>query len=138
MVAFVIALVVGGWRPGEPFPHGEPLLAASGAAFATVVLGQMANAFACRSDAVPAWRISVRSNRFLVRAVAVELVALLVALFWGPLASLLGQSPPPLAGWALAASAVPAVLLADASFKHVRRRRRKATIREPGDRRPER
>jgi calcium-translocating P-type ATPase len=131
MVAFVIALVAGGWRPGEPFPDGEPLLAASGAAFATVVLGQMANAFACRSDVVPAWRISVRSNRFLVRAVGAELVALLVALFWEPLASLLGQAPPPLAGWAVAASAVPAVLLADASFKLIRRRRREAAVMEP-------
>ena len=123
MAAFVISLVAGGWRPGAPFPTGDPLLAASGAAFATVVVGQMANAFACRSDTLPAWRIPVRSNRFLVRAVGIELVALLVALFWDPLASLLGQSGPPLAGWAVAASAAPTVLLADALFKRARRRR---------------
>jgi magnesium-transporting ATPase (P-type) len=120
MTAFVASMVAGGWRPGEPFPAGEHLLAASGAAFSTVVLGQMANAFACRSDTLPAWRNRLRSNRFLAGAVAVELVALLVALFWDPLASLLGQSSPPSAGWVVAVSAVPAVLLADGLFKRIR------------------
>jgi magnesium-transporting ATPase (P-type) len=123
MAAFVISIAAAGWRPGEPFPAGAHLLSASGAAFAAVVLGQMANAFACRSDTIAAWRISLGTNRFLARAVGVELVALVAALFWEPLASLLGQAPPPLAGWVVAATAVPAVLLADATFKLIRRRR---------------
>jgi magnesium-transporting ATPase (P-type) len=124
MAAFVTSLVVSGWRPGEPFPAGPQLLAASGAAFATVVLGQMANAFACRSTTVPAWAVDRGSNRFLSWAVGVELAALMVALFWEPLANLLGQSPPPLGGWVVAASVIPAVLLSDALFKRARRRPR--------------
>jgi magnesium-transporting ATPase (P-type) len=121
MAAFVISLVVAGWRPGASFPAGEALLAASGATFATVVLGQMANAFACRSATQPAWRITWSSNRFLTLAVGIEIVALAVALFWTPLASMLGQSAPPAAGWVVALSAVPAVIAADAAFKRVRR-----------------
>ena len=66
----------GGWRPGQAFPTGHALLAASGAAFATVVLAQIANAFACRSATHPPGRLGWWSNRFLVWAVAVELVAL--------------------------------------------------------------
>jgi magnesium-transporting ATPase (P-type) len=50
MAASVASLVAAGWRPGTPFPTGTPLLAASGAAFTAVVLGQFANAFACRRN----------------------------------------------------------------------------------------
>src|SRR5581483_10825922 len=49
MTAFLAALGAVGWRLGGPFPTGRALLAASGAAFTAVVIGQMANAFACRS-----------------------------------------------------------------------------------------
>ena len=56
MAAFIAALVAAGWRPGDSFPTGHALLAASGAAFAAVVLGQMANAFACRSATRWPWR----------------------------------------------------------------------------------
>src|SRR4029453_15795667 len=50
MAASVASLVAPGWGPGPPFPPGTPLLAASGAAFTAVVLGQFANAFACRRN----------------------------------------------------------------------------------------
>ncbi|HEX4941223.1 MAG TPA: cation-transporting P-type ATPase, partial [Actinomycetota bacterium] len=124
MGAFLLSLLASGWRPGEAFPTGAPLLAASGATFATVVLGQMANAFACRSATRPPWRIPWLSNPLLIMAVAIELaVALGVSLFWRPLASMLDQSPPPAIGWLVAASAVPVILLADAVFKRVFHRR---------------
>ncbi len=42
MTAFLMVFVAAGWRPGDAFPHGETLLAASGAAFTAVVLGQLA------------------------------------------------------------------------------------------------
>jgi magnesium-transporting ATPase (P-type) len=124
MCAFVLSLLALGWRPGEPFPTGPPLMAASGATFATVVLGQMANAFACRSATRPPWRIGWLSNQLLMVAVVVELVfALGVCLFWPPLASMLGQAPPPRVGWVVAASVIPAILAADAVFKRSFRRR---------------
>ncbi|AHY48375.1 HAD ATPase, P-type, family IC (plasmid) [Rubrobacter radiotolerans] len=126
MSAFVAALAAAGWRPGESFPTGPALLAASGAAFAAVVLGQMANAFACRSTTRWAGSLGWTSNRLLVGAVAFELLALAGFLFVGPVASLLGHAPPPLWGWAVAALAAPAVLLADAVHKAARRRRQTA------------
>src|SRR5690606_30815490 len=49
MAAFLVSFLSGGWRPGETFPGGHVAMAASGAAFMAVVLGQTANAFACRS-----------------------------------------------------------------------------------------
>jgi hypothetical protein len=119
MCAFVVALVAAGWRPGEEFPTGHALLAASGAAFSAVVLGQVANAFACRSASRWPGSLGWTSNRLLLGAIAVELLALAGFLFIPPLAALLGHAPPPLWGWGVAALAIPAVLAFDAVHKLV-------------------
>ena len=74
---------------------------ASGATFAAIALGQMANAFACRSETVPVWRLAIRGNRFVVGAVVAELLLLAAFLGFPPLARLLGGSAPPAIGWAL-------------------------------------
>jgi calcium-translocating P-type ATPase len=129
LCAFVLSFWALGWRPGTPFPGGTTLMAASGAMFATVVLGQMANAFACRSSTRPAWEIPWRLNPLLVVAVGTELLlAVGLALFFEPIASVLGQSPPPAPGWVLAVATVPVVLLADAAFKRRHRRAMRGSV----------
>jgi magnesium-transporting ATPase (P-type) len=126
LTAFVVTFVAWGWRPGDAFPdQGPTLLAASGAAFTAVVLGQVANAFACRSTTRPAWQVGWTTNRLLLGAIAAELGMLAAFLFIPPLADLLGQSPPSWAGFGAALLAIPAVLTADAAQKAVRRRRRR-------------
>lgn len=121
MSAFVAVFVAAGWRPGEVFPSGSVLLAASGAAFSAVVLGQMANAFACRSTTRWPGSLGWTTNRLLLGAVAAEVLALGAFLFVPPVASLLGHAPPPLWGLAVATLAIPAVLAADAMYKWSRR-----------------
>jgi magnesium-transporting ATPase (P-type) len=123
MVAFVTALVASGWRPGESFPTGHALMAASGAAFAAVVIGQAANAFACRSASRSPRQLGWRTNRLLVWAVGVELLALAGFLLVPPVARLLDQAVPPLAGFIAAVLAAPAVLLSDRMHKAARARR---------------
>ncbi len=66
MTAFVVAMIIAGWSLGATFPTGPALYAASGAAFLSVVVGQAANAFACRSTRRPAWELGWFSNRFLL------------------------------------------------------------------------
>jgi calcium-translocating P-type ATPase len=117
MAAFTVALMLAGWRPGGTEPATRVLGAASGAAFAAVVFGQMANAFACRSARRPPWRLGWTSNRLVVGAVIVELAALAAFLFIPPVASALGQAPPDPWPAAIALLAVPAVLGADAVHK---------------------
>ena len=122
MLAFLVALAAAGWRPGMPFPSGGVLLAASGAAFSAVVIGQVANAFACRS--VTRWpgALGWLSNRLLLAAVTAELLALAGFLFVPPVARLLNQGPPPGPGWLAALLAAPAVLAADAIHKRIQGR----------------
>jgi magnesium-transporting ATPase (P-type) len=117
MAAFFAVFLAAGWVPGELFPEGATLLAASGAAFAAVVLGQAANAFACRSEHQWAGALRWTGNRLLLVAVGVELVALLAFVGFPPLADLLGQSWPTPAGWLVAFGAIPAVIGADAGAK---------------------
>ena len=68
-------------RSGGELPPASVLLAASGAAFAAVVIGQVANAFACRSTVHWPGALGWASNRFLLWAVAVELLLLAGFLF---------------------------------------------------------
>lgn len=124
LAAFVATFAAGGWRPGQSFPGGHVVLMASGAAFAAIVLGQAANAFACRSSVRQAWRLPVKTNLLLVFAVLVELVLLVLLLYAPPAAALLHHAGPSIAGYTVAFSAIPTVLLADAAYKHTAHRRR--------------
>jgi magnesium-transporting ATPase (P-type) len=119
MAAFAAVLWADGWHPGGPPPAAGTLLAASGAAFAAVVIGQAANAFACRDTARWAGALGWTTNPLLVVGVGMEILLLVLLLFLEPLASLLGQAPPPAIGWVVAMLAAPAVLLADAAHKHL-------------------
>jgi magnesium-transporting ATPase (P-type) len=132
MAAFLAVFLVAGWRPGDTFPGGDTLLAASGAAFSAVVLGQVANAFACRSTVAPPWRLGWTTNRLLLGAVVAELAMLAGFLFVPRVADLLDHAPPTVAGFAVALLAVPALLAADATHKAVARRARRAAGRPFG------
>lgn len=123
LTAFVVSLVALGWRPGEPFPTGPDLMAASGAAFMTIVLAQTANAFACRSSTRWPGALGWFGNRLLVVAVVVELAFSLLVLWWPAVAELLGQANPPLAGWAVALASMPILIAVDAADKALRARR---------------
>ncbi|HKU01660.1 MAG TPA: cation-transporting P-type ATPase [Arthrobacter sp.] len=125
MAVFSAVLAGGGWTRGQD-PQVPLLMAASGAAFTAVVLGQLANAFACRSATVPPWKLGWGTNRLLVWAVLAEAAILGACLYLPSLAALLGQSPPPPEGLFLALLAAPAVLLADWIHKSVRNRLRRA------------
>jgi calcium-translocating P-type ATPase len=123
MLAFTSVLLAGGWAWGAE-PSDALLATASGTAFAAVVLGQMANAFACRSEARWLGRQRFGTNPLLLWAVAVEVVVLGFFLGVPPVADLLGGGWPSVLGWSLAVAAVPVVLLVDALDKGSRARRR--------------
>lgn len=129
LTSFLVVLVASGWSPGAPEPTSSALLTASGAAFTTIVLGQAANAFACRSTVLPAWRVPAARNRLLLVAIAVQLV--LLAIFLAPpLGGLLGQTFPDPLGLLCAMAIVPALLLVDALFKARRRHRVGLAVRD--------
>jgi hypothetical protein len=122
MAAFLVSLAATGWRPGESFPTGHALTAASGAAFTAVVFAQAGNAFACRSTTRWPGALGWTSNRLLVPAVGIGVVFAFTVLLVDPLARQLEQSVPPLAGWLVALASPIILLAADAGDKQRRRR----------------
>lgn len=118
MAAFSTVLFAGGWMRGTP-ADSALVMAASGAAFTAVVLGQLANAFACRSATLPPWKQGWLTNRLLLWAILAELAVLAVCLYAIP--AMLGHLAPPPAGFAVAVLAIPAVLAADWAHKKLRR-----------------
>lgn len=120
--AFVVALG-NVWHPGQAFPTDASFARASGAAFAAIVIGQMANALACRSASRPIWSLRFFANPLLLGAIIVELVALVGFLFIGPVARRLGHAPPPFEALWVVVLAAPAVLLVDSIYKLLERKR---------------
>jgi hypothetical protein len=55
LTTYVAVLSSRGWT-WAAIPAPSALALASGSAFAAIALGQMANAFACRSETQPVWR----------------------------------------------------------------------------------
>ncbi|WP_116998169.1 cation-translocating P-type ATPase [Desertimonas flava] len=123
MAAFVASLIAVGWRPGADAPTGVALYTASGAAFAAIVVGQMATALACRSSRRWVGDVGVRGNRLLLAAITTEMAALTVFLAVPPVARLLDHRPPSTLGFAVALLAVPAIVAVDWADKHQRSRR---------------
>ena len=68
---------------------------------------------ACRSSTRTIREVGLRGNRLLLGAIAAELGALVLFLAWQPLAKLLDQEVPTLLGIAVAALAIPAIIVAD-------------------------
>lgn len=86
------------------------------------MIGQTANAFACRSETRWVGARDWRGNRLLLVAVLVELAVTGVFLFVPAFAAALGHAPPDRAGWVVALLAAPAVVVVDALDKRLRRR----------------
>jgi calcium-translocating P-type ATPase len=120
MGAFLASLLAVGWVPGQAFPVGHDLMAASGAAFMTVVIAQTANAFACRSSTRWPGDLGWTTNRLLIPAASTELAFSLVVLLVTPVALVLGHATPPAVGWAVALSSAVVVLAVDALDKRIR------------------
>jgi magnesium-transporting ATPase (P-type) len=125
MAAFLLTFAAAGWRVGSPVAVGHHLAAASGAAFAAVVIGQAGNAFACRSTSRPVWNMRRPTNRALFGAVGGSLTILAALLLIPPLARLLDQAPPTPIGAAIAVAAAPCVIAVDALTKWIGRRERR-------------
>lgn len=113
LAAFVASFAAAGWRPGEPFPGGDVLTAASGAAFMAVVIAQAVNAFACRSSTLTPAALGWTTNSLLLGAVGVDVAMGLAILYIPPVADALGHSAPPLIGWTVALAGAAAILTVD-------------------------
>ncbi|MEK7215115.1 MAG: cation-transporting P-type ATPase [Chloroflexota bacterium] len=74
LAGFFVFNWLAGWRMGEPLPVAGPVYEqATTITFAAIVSGQIGCLFACRSERVSAFRLSIGSNPLLLAGIAVEL-----------------------------------------------------------------
>ncbi len=99
LAGFFYVLTRAGWRPGDPTAAGDPLhrayLEATTMTFAGMIAGQIGTAFAVRTRRASLWSIGVFSNRYLLLAIAGELLLGAVFIYAPPLQSLLGTASLP-------------------------------------------
>ncbi|BFU94806.1 MAG: ATPase [Nitrospira sp.] len=98
--AFFWFLFAQGWTWGAPLDWSSPLYRqATTVTFAAIVLGQVANAFASRSDRISILQLGLTSNRLTLVGVGVALL-LLMLIVYSPMGNwLLGTAPIPFWMW---------------------------------------
>jgi Ca2+-transporting ATPase len=122
--AFFLLLVRHGWRWGQ---HSAPSASIGNSATTVVFLGivllQVGNAFACRTERVSALRIGLLSNRFLLFGIAFELVFAAVLMYVPALQGLFGTTSLPVLWWVALFAFAPVIFLAEEGRKALVRRR---------------
>jgi sodium/potassium-transporting ATPase subunit alpha len=89
MAAFFWFLFSNGWTWGTPLAWADPLYRqATAVTLAAIVVSQVANVFACRSERVSMFRLGFFSNPFIFGGIAVELI-LLALIIYTPLGQLI-------------------------------------------------
>lgn len=100
MAAFFWFLLSHGWTWGTPLNWMDPLYRqATSATLAAIVMAQVANVFACRSDRLSIVRLGFLSNRLILWGIGIELL-LLISYIYTPIGNLvLGTLPLPWWVW---------------------------------------
>ncbi len=114
MAAFFWFLRAQGWTWGAPLDWTDPLYRqATTITFAAIVVAQVANVFACRSERVSAFRLGFLTNPFILWGIAVELT-LLALIVYTPFGNLvLGTGPLPWWAWGPLVVGAAGLLLAE-------------------------
>ena len=99
LVGFFYVLNGAGWQMGDPVGAGHPLhhayLQATTMTFLGMIAGQIGTAFAVRTRRASLRSIGVFSNRYLLGAIAAELLLAAIFVYAPPLQSLLGTAALP-------------------------------------------
>jgi calcium-translocating P-type ATPase len=103
MAAFFFVLEGGGWRMGQmPGPHDPLYLQATTACLSAIIVTQIANVFACRSEKDSIFRFGLWSNPLICWGIATEVLLILVVDYTRLGNAIFGTAPIPLAVWLFA------------------------------------
>ena len=123
MGAFFWFLHTSGWRWGQPLNWSDPLYRqATAVTLAAIVMGQVANVFACRDERLSVLSLGWFTNRLLLWGIAVEIVIMLLIVYT-PIGNLIfGTAPLPIWVWPPLLAGAICLLLADECRKWLIRR----------------
>ncbi len=122
--AFFLFLFSKGWSWGQSVaPTREVGLEATTIVFLGIVLLQVGNAFACRTERVSVFRIGVFGNRFLLWGIAFELVFAAALIYLPFLQQVFGTAAVAARWWGWLLAFVPVIFAAEETRKAIVRRR---------------
>jgi magnesium-transporting ATPase (P-type) len=126
--AFFLFLSSHGWSWGEAHaPSHHVGLQATTIVFLGIVLMQVGNAFACRTERVSVFRIGLFGNRLLLWGIAFELAFAAALISIPPLQDLFGTAPIGVGWWLALAAFIPVIFLAEEGRKALIRGRQRNT-----------
>jgi len=97
MGGFFLYLFANGWTWGTPLDWSSSLYRqATTVTFAGIVLAQVANVLACRSDRLSVFKLDWRTNPLMVLGIAIELILLALIAYTPTGNEIFGTSPLPL------------------------------------------
>jgi sodium/potassium-transporting ATPase subunit alpha len=110
MGGFFLYLVANGWTWGAHLDWSSPLYKeATTVTFTGIVLAQVANVFACRSDRLSVTKLGLTTNPLILWGVATELLLLAIIVYAPAANELFGTGPLP--AWIFLPLAVGALVL---------------------------
>jgi sodium/potassium-transporting ATPase subunit alpha len=114
MGCFFWFLRLNGWTWGAPLDWADPLYRkATALTLAAIVIAQVANVFACRSERVSLARLGFLTNSFILWGILVEMTLLIVIVYTPPGNAILGTAPLPLWAWIAPILGASGLLLAE-------------------------
>jgi magnesium-transporting ATPase (P-type) len=106
--------------------------AAAAMALAAVVMAQIGNLFAHRSETIFAWRMPLFSNRLIWIGIATEIVLLALLIYLPLFWPIFGMQPFPPANWLFLLLWIPLLVLTDTVWKVLARRNRRIGAAQKG------
>jgi magnesium-transporting ATPase (P-type) len=101
-------------------------------ALAAVVMAQIGNLFAHRSETIFAWRMPLFSNRLIWIGIATEIVLLALLIYLPLFWPIFGMQPFPPANWLFLLLWIPLLVLTDTVWKVLARRNRRIGAAQKG------
>lgn len=128
MIAFYYFYWTNGyWGQWLDLPADGPLYAsATGMALAAVVMTQIGNLFAQRSERISIFKLSLFNNRMLWIGILSEIVVILIFIYVPLFNNFIGTGPFELKYWLILISMIPSLIIADEIRKWVLRIRKKS------------
>jgi sodium/potassium-transporting ATPase subunit alpha len=120
MGGFFLYLFVNGWTWGTELNWSSPLYKeATAVTFASIVLTQVANVFACRSERMSAFRLGIFTNPLILWGIVTELTILVLIIYTPSGNAIFGTSPLPIWIFGPLALGALALLFAEESRKFI-------------------
>jgi sodium/potassium-transporting ATPase subunit alpha len=123
MAGFFVYLFANGWSWNRPLDWSSPLYKeATTVTLSAIVIAQIANVFACRSERLSVFRLGLLSNPLILLGIGAE-VGLLLLMVYTPFGHwILGTQPLPLWIWGLLILGAIGLLLVEEGRKFIVRR----------------